>query len=115
MTRIVAMLCLGALLAASQAEAQNPQPAPPGATPAPMAPPNAPSPPPEQIAPPGKDVQADRQQTLNDKLAMQHGMLRPPGGVDPGMSVSPPAQSQDTVSVIPPPGSPGGNPGAVAK
>ena len=115
MTRnIVVLLCLGVAFAAPRAEAQNPQPAPPGVVPAPMAPPNAPSPPPEKIAPAGKDTHAGNQ-TLSDKLAEQHGTLDPPHGVDPGMTVSPPAQGQGTMPVIPPPGAPGGNQRVVPK
>jgi hypothetical protein len=79
-----------------------------------MGPANAPSPPPEVIAPPGKDVNPG-EPTLSDKLARQQGMLEPPRGVDPGMTVSPPAQTHETMSVIPPPGSPGGNPQVVPK
>ncbi len=116
MTRsFVILLCLGVAVLAVPAQAQNPQPASPGVTPAPMAPPNSPSPPPEQIAPAGKDVHADGQQTLSDKLALQHGMVDPPHGIDPGMTVHPPAQSQGTMPVIPPPGSPGGNAQVVPK
>lgn len=116
MTRtIVVLLCMGVAVAAPHANAQNPQPAPPGVTPVPMAPSNAPSPPPEQIAPPGKDVHAGNKQTLSDKLALQHGTLDPPHGVDPDMTVSPPAQAQGTMPVIPPPGSPGSEQQVVPK
>jgi hypothetical protein len=115
---LVVLLCLGVVLAAPAAEAQNPQPAPPGVTPAPVAPPNAPSPPPEQIAPPGKDVTRGSASgtTLSDKLSAQHGTLTPPHSVDPGITVNPPAHAQQgTMPVIPPPGSPGGNPSVVPK
>jgi hypothetical protein len=103
---IAAVLCLVAL-ATPRAQAQNPQPAPPGVVHPPMAPPNAPSPPPEKIAPPDKDAQSG---TMSDRLAKQHGTLQPPSGVDPGMTVNPPANAQGAMPVIPPPGSPGGNP-----
>jgi hypothetical protein len=117
---IAAMLLLAVVVATPRAEAQNPQPAPPGETPAPMAPSNSPSPPPEQIAPAGKDVHGGNQplsdkQTLSSKLAQQQGTLQPPHGVDPGMAVNPPAQTQGTMPVIPPPGSPGGNQQVVPK
>jgi hypothetical protein len=111
---IAALLCLGVALAAPHAWAQNPQPAPPGVTPVPMAPANGPSPPPEKIAPPGTDVNPDKP-TLSDKLAQQQGTLQPPQGVDPGMAVSPPAEARGTMPIIPPPGSPGGNPKVVPK
>jgi hypothetical protein len=111
---IAALVCVTVALAAPEAQAQNPQPAPPGVTPVPMAPPNAPSPPPEQIAPSGKDVNPG-QRSLSDKLAQQQGTLQPPQGVDPGITVSPPAHTRATMPVIPPPGSPGGNPQVVPK
>jgi hypothetical protein len=115
MTRsIVILMCLGVAIAAPRAEAQNSQPAPPGAASAPMAPPNSPSPPPEQIAPAGKDVTSSKP-TLSDKLAQQQGTVQPPRGVDPGMTVDPPAQTHGTMTVIPPPGSPGGNQQVVPK
>jgi hypothetical protein len=91
MTRnIVVLLWFCAAVAASRAEAQNPQPAPPGVTPTPMAPPNAPSPPPEQIAPAERDAHAGSKQTLSDRLALQHGTVEPPHDVDPGMTVTHP-------------------------
>ncbi|MGA3402474.1 MAG: hypothetical protein ABSC95_24960 [Acetobacteraceae bacterium] len=116
MTRnIVVLLWFCAAVAAPRAEAQNPQPAPPGVTPTPMAPPNAPSPPPEQIAPAERDAHAGSKQTLSDRLALQHGTVEPPHDVDPGMTVSPPAQAQGTMPIIPPPGSPGGDQQVVPK
>jgi len=103
------LLCLGVVIAAPRAEAQNPQPAPPGVTSPPVASPSAPSPPPEKIAPPGKDVLGrNGNPTLSDKLARQQGLLDPPHAVDPDMAVKPPP-TQETMPVIPPPGSPGGN------
>jgi hypothetical protein len=92
--------------------AQNPQPAPPGAQPAPVAPPNTATPPPEKIAP-GTTQRDD--QNLSDKLSRQRGTLHPPAGVDPGMTVAPPQHQGATMPVIPPPGSPGGNPRVVPK
>jgi len=110
MVRSVAiLLCLGVVIAAPRAEAQNPQPAPPGVTSPPVASPSAPSPPPERIAPPEKDVPGTNGNlSLSDKLARQQGMLDPPHEVDPGMAITPP-QTQGTMPVIPPPGSPGAN------
>jgi hypothetical protein len=91
------------ILIAAPAMAQNPQPTNPTV---PVAPPNAPSPPPEKIAPPDQD--------LSSRLSKQKGMITPPN-VDPGMAVSPPRNSGATTPVIPPPGSPGGNPSVVPK
>jgi hypothetical protein len=115
MTRtITVLLCLGVAVAAPRAHAQNPQSAPPGVVPAPVAPPGAPSPPPEKIEPGAKDSHAGGG-TLSDQLTQQHGTLDPPHGVDPGMAITPPAQGQGSMPVIPPPGSPGGTPRVVPK
>jgi hypothetical protein len=45
---------------------------------------------------------------LGDKLARSDGVLCPPTGVDPGMHA--PTPEKGKMPVIPPPGSPGGNP-----
>ena len=45
---------------------------------------------------------------LGDKLAKSNGVLCPPTGVDPDMHA--PTPEGGTMPVIPPPGSPGGNP-----
>jgi hypothetical protein len=50
-------------------------------------------------APPDPSQQLDRSQ----------GVIRPPGGVDPGMQVPPPDPGSQRTPVIPPPGSPGGD------
>jgi hypothetical protein len=102
MVRPLITAALGAALLAGfglPAQAQNPQPAPPGVTPPPVAPPNAANPPPEKLAPrddAGTDARRHR------------GTITPPN-VDPGMAVQPPAGSQGTMPVLPPPGTPGGN------
>jgi hypothetical protein len=46
---------------------------------------------------------------LGDKLARSNGVLCPPSGVDPQMRAPTPDNS-GKMPVIPPPGSPGGNP-----
>lgn len=46
--------------------------------------------------------------TLSDKLASSKGVICPPAGVDPDMQQPP--QSGGSIKVIPPPGSPGGDP-----
>jgi hypothetical protein len=104
-----ATLLVLAVATAPFAAAQNPQPAPPGAK-SPMASPNSPSPPPEQVAPPAR---ADSR-TLSDQLSRQRGTLHP-RNVDPGINVTPPANEQGTMRVIPPPGSPGGGGHVVPK
>ncbi|MBN9600756.1 MAG: hypothetical protein J0G28_13930 [Afipia sp.] len=47
-------------------------------------------------------------EALGDKLAKSDGVLCPPAGVDPEMHA--PAPNTGTMPVIPPPGSPGGDP-----
>jgi hypothetical protein len=49
-----------------------------------------------------------------DKLAKSNGVLCPPSGVDPEMRAPTPPDSGNT-PVIPPPGSPGGNPNVQPK
>jgi hypothetical protein len=50
---------------------------------------------------------------LSDKLDRQGGVIRPPGGIDPNMTQSPPAVGK--TPVIPPPGTPGGEQGVKPK
>jgi hypothetical protein len=50
--------------------------------------------------------------TLSDKLAESRGVICPPG-VDPAMAQKPPAEG--TLKVVPPPGSPGGDPNVLPK
>jgi len=109
MHRSIAALLVLAAAAPLAAAAQNPQPAPPGAE-SPMAPPNSPAPPPERVAP---RTNTDRR-TLSDRLSRQRGTLHP-RDVDPGINVTPPANRQGTMPVIPPPGLPGGSGHVVPK
>ena len=48
--------------------------------------------------------------TLSEKLERSDGVIRPPGGIAPDMTVPAPVPNPGTTPVIPPPGSPGGNP-----
>jgi hypothetical protein len=48
--------------------------------------------------------------TLSDKLERSNGVIRPPGNVDPGINAPAPVPNPGTTPVIPPPGSPGGDP-----
>jgi hypothetical protein len=54
----------------------------------------------------GKETAQDK--SLSDKLARSDGIICPPAGVDSEMHVKPPEGGQ--MRVIPPPGSPGGDP-----
>lgn len=100
---VVAALGLGAA-----AQAQNPQPGPPGQTPPPVTPPGPTTTPPDQIAP-------RTDPSLSDTLSRNRGVLTPPAAVDPGITQAPPRPATGTMPVIPPPGTPGGKPGVVPK
>jgi len=52
---------------------------------------------------------------LSDKLDRSSGVIRPPSGVDSGLTQTPPAAGPRSTPVIPPPGTPGGEPGITAK
>ncbi len=52
-------------------------------------------------------------EALGDRLAKSNGVLCPPAGVDPEMRA--PAPDTGNTPVIPPPGSPGGNPNVQPK
>ena len=90
------------------------------APPAPATPPQATAPPSPQRAAgcapsdrltttPDGTTTGQSREPLGDKLAKSDGVLCPPSGVDPDMHA--PAPSTDgAMPVIPPPGSPGGDP-----
>jgi hypothetical protein len=59
------------------------------------------------IAPQGTTT-GQRAEPLGDKLARSDGVLCPPAGVDPQMHA--PTPDAGNMPVIPPPGSPGGDP-----
>jgi hypothetical protein len=59
------------------------------------------------IAPQGTTT-GQRTEPLGDKLARSDGVLCPPAGVDPAMRA--PTPDTGNTPVIPPPGSPGGDP-----
>ena len=97
---LAASMCVVGLTLAGAANAQPAaQPTPP------VAPVNSP---PEVIAPKSGST---------DKLGVSKptaGVVRPPN-VDPQMSVKPPANEPSSGAVIPPPGTPGGNPNVQPK
>ena len=62
---------------------------------------------PGAVAPEGQTTGQARE-PLSDKLAKSDGVLCPPAGVDPEMRA--PAPEAGKTPVIPPPGSPGGDP-----
>ena len=122
MTRApVAITCLAALAVAAQsAHAQAGRPTAPGTVPGTEAPGTAPgaapgppvTPVPPEVVAPGQSHGGGGNQTLSSSLAQSNGTLRPPA-VDPGMQKTP--TEPGTMPVIPPPGTPGGAPGVVAK
>lgn len=97
--------------------------------------PPAPATPPAQTAPPAADrananctpTRTDSQgvitpngggkssENLGDKLAKSDGVLCPPSNVDPAMRAPAPKSDSSNMPVIPPPGSPGGDPGVRPK
>jgi hypothetical protein len=96
-------LVCGALGLAGPALAQVQSPP----SPPPVAPPPAITVP-EKIAPPLADDMTGT--TLSDKLNRSDGVIKPPAGVDPEIHAPVPQGQTRRMPVIPPPGSPGGNP-----
>jgi hypothetical protein len=80
------------------------QPAPPRDAPAEV---ERPGPAPERRGggPTGDDIIED-----NEERGIARGVIRPPLGVDPGIQGRVPEPMPNTTPVIPPPGTPGGNP-----
>jgi hypothetical protein len=110
------LLLLSVLIAApGMASAQAPPtPTTPPAQTAPPAParvsdcaPMQPVPPRGTIAPEGSTA-GQRTEPLGDRLAKSDGVLCPPAGVDP--EIRAPTPDAGNTPVIPPPGSPGGDP-----
>src|ERR1700723_2960051 len=60
------------------------------------------------IPPQGTTTTGEAREPLGDKLARSDGVLCPPAGVDPQMHA--PTPDTGNTPVIPPPGSPGGDP-----
>jgi hypothetical protein len=59
---------------------------------------------------------AARAQTAQSTQTPSSGVLKPPADVDPGIQAKPPvAASKLPTTVIPPPGTPGGDPSTKAK
>jgi hypothetical protein len=117
MTKHVLFLSfLMASACAANAQAPPPPTTPPAQTaPAPVADncaPTQPMPPRGAISPEGSTT-GQASEPLGDKLAKSNGVLCPPAGVDP--EIHAPTPPTGDTSVIPPPGSPGGNSGVRPK
>jgi hypothetical protein len=63
-------------------------------------------------APNGTGV-PDKSANLSDQLSQSNGVICPPSGVDPKMAAPP--REGGAMPVIPPPGTPGGDPNTVPK
>jgi hypothetical protein len=68
---------------------------------------------PPGVGPNAPSVGRESKSTLSDQLADSKGIICPPASVDPGMQQRPPEGG--AMKVIPPPGSPGGNPSVQPK
>ena len=71
--------------------------------------------PPERIEPDRPIGSPDAGGSLSDELSRSGGVITPPQGVDPGMVQPPPDAGTARTPVIPPPGSPGGDPSVQPK
>jgi hypothetical protein len=54
-------------------------------------------------------------ETLSEELSKSRGVIKPPTGIDPGIKVPAPEPHPGTTIVIPPPGTPGGDPTVIPK
>lgn len=76
--------------------------------------PNMPDPknvPPEKIKPEEPSgATGTTGSNLSEKLERSDGVIKPPSNIDPEITAKPPVPNPGTTRVIPPPGSPGGNP-----
>ena len=111
-TKYVALFSYALMAASGAASAQAPPtPATPPAQTVPPAPARtadcAPTPPRGTVTPEGATT-GQRTEPLSDKLAKSDGVLCPPAGVDP--EIRAPTPETGNMPVIPPPGSPGGDP-----
>ncbi|MFH1340252.1 MAG: hypothetical protein ABIL01_03410 [Pseudomonadota bacterium] len=114
--RMKSPLLSGLVIAISSAAAAQapPSPATPPAQTAPPSPDRAtncapmPQASPQGHASPGGATTGQRAEPLGEKLARSDGVLCPPAGIDP--EIRAPTPDTGKMRVIPPPGSPGGDP-----
>jgi len=69
---------------------------------------------PPDVAPPPRSGETTGRAPLSERLSESKGVICPPKGVDPGIIEKPPPGNAP-MPVIPPPGTPGGRPGAQPK
>ena len=107
--------CVLVAISGAAAAQAPPTPATPPARTAPPAPDRAAGCAPTQTTPQGNiapkgTTTGQAQAPLGDRLAQSDGVLCPPSGVDPQMHAPTPETGSGSMPVIPPPGSPGGDP-----
>jgi hypothetical protein len=81
---------------------------PPGTTATPPPSPNSPTCAPHDTPDQNGTAPGERKEPLGEKLAKSDGVLCPPAGVDP--EIRAPTPEGGNTPVIPPPGTPGGDP-----
>jgi hypothetical protein len=102
-TTIAVALAAAALLATTTAQAQSNRSEPPSS----LSPSNRNCAPGlGNVAPPSNETTGNR--PLIEQLSESKGVICPPAGIDPGIAVPPVGGGR--TPVIPPPGSPGGDP-----
>jgi hypothetical protein len=101
---IIVVAASSALLASTIAFAQSPAPAPQ----APLQMPEC-----QRGALPATPGETTGSADLGDRLARSKGVICPPAGIDPGIAA--PAVGGGRTPVIPPPGTPGGDPNIIPK
>ena len=105
--KVLSLLLVGCGAVRAQAPPAPLTPPPPTASSASNCAPTRAASPQGTIAPEGTTT-GQRTGPLSDQLAKSDGVLCPPAGVDPDMSA--PTPHAGNMPVIPPPGSPGGDP-----
>jgi hypothetical protein len=108
-TKYVTLFSYALMATSGVANAQAPPaPATPPAQTAPPAPQRNCTPMQQGTVAPEGTTTGQRAEPLSDKLARSDGVLCPPAGVDP--EIRAPTPDTGNMPVIPPPGSPGGDP-----
>jgi len=102
---IVAAVIAASSIAAASAPAALAQSERPGAAPSPIQPPAENTCPPDSSTPRSNETTGS---ALSDRLSQSKGVICPPAGVDPGITAPPIGGGR--MPVIPPPGTPGGDP-----
>ena len=112
MSRFLSICCVSIVVSSAAFAQAPPTPATPPAQTAPPPVTRATNCAPTQPTPQGgivpQGTTGQRAEPLGDKLARSDGVLCPPAGVDPEMHA--PTPNVGNTPVIPPPGSPGGDP-----